>query len=188
MLPQNSFICGHTAAGVCAKVSVWGQMYVSMLPSSRGQLVKHRCTKWLVSVYWCMSVLRRQVLRLNGRDSVCQLRGRWEMDSADESCDALLPNLAPVHIPGVRASALVQRATYECSDAWRCCQLPVKALALSLYILVVELRQNIRRLRISLCNSLCILYCCTVCTTACMNLFCTFTSIYIYIFYLYIHT
>jgi hypothetical protein len=29
---------------------------------------------------------------------------------------------------GVRVTALVQRAACECSDAWRCCQLPANAL------------------------------------------------------------
>ena len=47
---------------------------------------------------------------------------------------------------GVRVTALVQRAACECSDAWRCCQLPANALALPLDILVVELRQDIHRL------------------------------------------
>jgi hypothetical protein len=43
----------------------------------------------------------------------------------------------------VRVTALVQRAACECSDTWRCCELPANALALPLDIWVMELRQNI---------------------------------------------
>jgi hypothetical protein len=43
---------------------------------------------------------------------------------------------------GVRVTVLVQRAACECSDAWRCCQLPDNALALPLDILVVQLRST----------------------------------------------
>ena len=64
---------------------------------------------------------------------------------------------------GVRVTDLVQRAACECSDACWCCELPANALVLPLYILVVELRQNIHTLR----SSLCILYSSTAYTTAC---------------------
>ena len=39
---------------------------------------------------------------------------------------------------GVRVTALAQRAACECSYACRCCQLPAKALALALDIMVVS--------------------------------------------------
>ncbi len=78
---------------------------------------------------------------------------------------------------GVRVTALVQRAAYECSDACRCCQLPANALALPLYSLVVELRQNIHALQ----SSLCILYSSTASTTA--SFLCFF---YIYVYDLFL--
>ena len=80
---------------------------------------------------------------------------------------------------GVRVTVLVQRAACECSDACRCCERPANALALPLYILVVELRQNIHRLR----SRQCILHFCTASTTAFTNLFSSFTSIYRYMYY-----
>jgi hypothetical protein len=39
---------------------------------------------------------------------------------------------------GLRVTALAQRAACECSYACRCCQLPAKALALALDIMVVS--------------------------------------------------
>jgi hypothetical protein len=80
----------------------------------------------------------------------------------------------------VRVAALLQRAACECIDACRCCQLSSKSLALPLYSLAVEIRQNIRRLQ----SSLCILYSSTASSTACTNIFSSFPAIYEYIYYL----